>query len=128
KKQFPDREFRTSLLTESIGWLYGQEQNTAWLVKMAMGVTIFISCMGLFGLGLFTTRRRAKEISIRKVLGASVASITTLLTRDFAWLVGIAFVVATPVAWWFSHQWLQDFVYRTSLSWWVFALAGLGAL
>ena len=128
KKQFPDREFRASLLTESIGWLYGQEQNTAWLVKMAMGVTIFISCMGLFGLGLFTTRRRAKEISIRKVLGASVASITTLLTKDFAWLVGIAFVVATPVAWWFSHQWLQDFVYRTGLSWWVFVLAGLGAL
>jgi len=77
---------------------------------------------------LFTTRRRAKEISIRKVLGASVASITTLLTKDFAWLVAIAFLVATPVAWWFSHQWLQDFVYRTALSWWVFALAGLGAL
>ena len=128
KKQFPDRPFRASFLTESIGWLYGQEENTAWLVKMAMGVTVFISCMGLFGLGLFTTRRRAKEISIRKVLGASVASITTLLTKDFAWLVGIAFLVATPVAWWFSHQWLQDFVYRTALSWWVFALAGLGAL
>jgi putative ABC transport system permease protein len=128
KKQFPNRDFRASLLTESISWLYGQEQNTAWLVKMAMAVAIFICCMGLFGLGLFTTRRRAKEISIRKVLGASVASITTLLTRDFAWLVGVAFVVATPVAWWFSHQWLQDFVYRTGLSWWVFVLAGLGAL
>jgi putative ABC transport system permease protein len=128
KKQFPDRPFRASPLNESIGWLYGQEENTAWLVKMAMGVTVFISCMGLFGLGLFTTRRRAKEISIRKVLGASVASITTLLTKDFAWLVAIAFLVATPVAWWFSHQWLQDFVYRTTLSWWVFLLAGLGAL
>ena len=128
KKQFPDRPFRASFLTESISWLYEQEENTAWLVKMAMGVTIFISCMGLFGLGLFTTRRRAKEISIRKVLGASVASITTLLTKDFAWLVAIAFLVATPVAWWFSHQWLQDFVYRTTLSWWVFLLAGLGAL
>jgi len=128
KKQFPARPFRADFLNESIGWLYGQEENTAWLVRMAMGVTVFISCMGLFGLGLFTTRRRAKEISIRKVLGASVASITTLLTKDFAWLVAIAFLVATPVAWWFSHQWLQDFVYRTALSWWVFALAGLGAL
>ena len=128
KAEFPDRPFRAALLTESISWLYGQEENTAWLVNMAMGVTIFISCMGLFGLGLFTTQRRAKEISIRKVLGASVASITTLLSKDFAWLVGVAFVVATPVAWWFSHQWLQDFVYRTGLSWWVFVLAGMGAM
>jgi putative ABC transport system permease protein len=84
--------------------------------------------MGLFGLGLFTTRRRSKEISIRKVLGASVASITALLSKDFAWLVGIALLVATPVAWWFSHQWLQDFAYRTGLSWWVFVVAGLGAM
>src|SRR5579863_1953232 len=128
KQQFPDRPYRSSFLDESIGWLFQQEEHTAWLVNMAMGVTIFISCMGLFGLGLFTTRRRAKEISIRKVLGASVASITTLLSKDFAWLVGIAFLVATPVAWWFSHQWLQDFAYRTGLSWWVFMLAGLGAM
>ncbi len=128
KKQFPDRPFNASFLTESISGLYAQEENTAWLVNMAMGVTIFISCMGLFGLGLFTTQRRAKEISIRKVLGASVSSITTLLNKDFVLLVGIAFVVATPVAWWFSHQWLQDFVYRTGLTWWVFVLAGIGAM
>ncbi|HEV3412602.1 MAG TPA: ABC transporter permease [Puia sp.] len=128
KQQFPDRRFQSSFLDESIGWLFQQEEHTAWLVNMAMGVTIFISCMGLFGLGLFTTQRRAKEISVRKVLGASVASITTLLSKDFALLVGIAFVVATPVAWWFGHQWLQDFAYRTGLSWWVFVLAGLGAM
>jgi predicted lysophospholipase L1 biosynthesis ABC-type transport system permease subunit len=128
KQQFPDRSFSTSFLDESIGWLFQQEENTAWLVNMAMGLTIFISCMGLFGLGLFTTRRRSKEISIRKVLGASVGSITSLLSKDFAWLVGIAFLVATPVAWWFSHQWLQDFAYRTGLNWWVFVLAGLGAM
>jgi ABC-type lipoprotein release transport system permease subunit len=128
KRQFPDQRFSAAFLDESIGWLFQQEEHTAWLVNIAMGVTIFISCMGLFGLGLFTTRRRSKEISIRKVLGASVASITTLLTRDFAWLVGIAFVAATPVAWWLGHQWLQDFVYRTGLNWWVFLLAGLGAM
>jgi ABC-type antimicrobial peptide transport system permease subunit len=128
KQQFPEQAFQSSFLDESIGELFRQEENTAWLVNMAMGVTIFISCMGLFGLGLFTTRRRSKEISIRKVLGASVASITALLSKDFAWLVGIAFLVATPVAWWFSHQWLQDFAYRTGLSWWVFVLAGLGAM
>ena len=128
KKQFPDRPFNVRFLTESISGLYAQEEDTSWLVNMATGVTIFISCMGLFGLGLFTTQRRAKEISIRKVLGASVTSITTLLSKDFVLLVGIVFVVATPVAWWFSHQWLQDFVYRTRLSWWVFVLAGIGAM
>jgi putative ABC transport system permease protein len=97
-------------------------------VNMATGVTIFISCMGLFGLGLFTTRRRAKEISIRKVLGASVGAITASLSMDFVWLVGVSFLVATPVAWYFSHRWLQDFAYRTGLSWWVFVIAGVGAL
>jgi putative ABC transport system permease protein len=128
KQQFPDRRFSASFLDESIGWLFQQEEHTAWLVNIAMGVTIFISCMGLFGLGLFTTRRRSKEISIRKVLGASVASITTLLSRDFALLIGVAFLVATPVAWWLSHQWLQDFVYRTGLTWWIFVLAGMGTM
>jgi len=128
-KQFPaDRPFQPAFLDESIGWLFGQEEKTAWLVNMAMGVTIFISCLGLFGLGLFTMRRRAKEISIRKVLGASVAAITTMLSKDFALLVGIAFCIATPVAWIVAERWLQDFVYRTELSFWIFVAAGMGAL
>jgi predicted lysophospholipase L1 biosynthesis ABC-type transport system permease subunit len=128
KKQFPDRLFQSAFLDESIALLFEQEKNTAWLVNMAMGVTIFISCMGLFGLGLFTTRRRSKEISIRKVMGASVTSITTLLSKDFALLVGLAFCIATPLAWMASNSWLSDFVYRTSLNWWVFAAAGCSAL
>jgi putative ABC transport system permease protein len=129
KAQFADGpSIKPVFLNESISWLFGQEKRTAWLVDMAMCVTIFISCMGLFGLGLFTTRRRAKEISIRKVLGASIGTITTLLSKDFARLVILAFVIATPLAWWATHQWLQDFVYRTSLDWWVFVLAGFGAL
>jgi putative ABC transport system permease protein len=128
KQHFPDRAFEADFLDVTIGQLFRQEEHTAWLVNIAMGLTIFISCMGLFGLGLFTTRRRSKEISIRKVLGASVTSITTLLSRDFALLVGVAFLVATPVAWWLSHQWLQDFVYRTGLTWWIFVLAGMGAM
>lgn len=127
-KQFPDKLFQSAFLDESIAWLFEQEKNTAWLVNMAMGVTIFISCMGLFGLGLFTTRRRSKEISIRKIMGASVTAITTLLSKDFAWLVGWAFCIATPLAWWATNRWLQDFAYRTSLSWWVFAAAGVSAL
>jgi putative ABC transport system permease protein len=128
KKQFPDRVFQSAFLDESIAWLFEQEKNTAWLVKIAMGVTIFISCMGLFGLGLFTTRRRSKEVSIRKVMGASVTAITTLLSKDFALLVGLAFCIATPLAWIASNRWLSDFAYRTTLSWWVFAAAGFSAL
>ncbi|GGA98175.1 FtsX-like permease family protein [Puia dinghuensis] len=127
--QFPaDRAFRSAFLDESITGLFDQEKKTAWLINLAMGVTIFISCMGLFGLGLFTVRRRAKEISIRKVLGASVTSITALLSRDLALLVGIAFCIATPLAWMATHRWLQDFAYRTELSAWIFAVAGLAAL
>jgi len=128
KQQFPDRPFRSAFLDESISWLFGQEQKTAWLINMAMGVTVFISCMGLFGLGLFTVRRRAKEISIRKVLGASVRRIVAMLSRDFALLVGLSFFIATPLAWLFAHRWLEDFQYRTALSWWIFAAAGIGAL
>jgi len=128
KKQFPDRPFQSAFLSESISWLFDQERKTAWLVNMAMGVTVFISCMGLFGLGLFTVRRRAREISIRKVLGASVRRIVAMLSRDFALLVGIAFFIATPVAWLFANRWLQDFEYRTTLSWWIFGVAGTGAL
>jgi hypothetical protein len=129
KAQFPaDRSFQSAFLDESISSLFGQEKKTAWLINRAMGVTIFLSCMGLFGLGLFTIRRRTKEISIRKVLGASITAITTLIGKDFALLVGLAFCIATPLAWWATHRWLQDFVYRTTLDWWIFALAGLGAL
>ena len=128
KQQFPDRPFRSAFLDESISWLFGQERKTAWLVNMAMGVTVFISCMGLFGLGLFTVRRRAKEISIRKVLGASVRRIVSMLSRDFAVLVGLAFFIAAPLAGFFANRWLQDFEYRTALSWYVFVIAGAGAL
>jgi len=128
KKVFPNDGFQYSFLNESITWLYGQEENTAWLINVAMGITIFISCMGLFGLGLFTAQKRTKEIGIRKVLGASVADITVMLNRDFVVLVLIAFVIAAPISWYFMHQWLQDFAYRTTMSWWVFALAGLSAV
>jgi len=125
KKVFPTDDFQYSFLNESITFLYGQEENTAWLINVAMGITIFISCMGLFGLGMFTAQRRTKEIGIRKVLGASVADITVMLNKDFVVLLLVAFVIATPVSWWLMHQWLEDFAYRTTLSWWVFLAAGL---
>ncbi|MFI5194420.1 MAG: ABC transporter permease [Chitinophagales bacterium] len=127
-KIFPEIPFDYSFLNESITRLYGQEENTAWLVNVAMGITIFISCLGLFGFGMFTARRRTKEIGIRKVLGASVASITALLSKDFLKLVIVAILIASPISWYFMNQWLQDFSYRTGIPWWVFGLAGLSAV
>ncbi|MBS1933268.1 MAG: ABC transporter permease [Bacteroidetes bacterium] len=124
KKIFPDETFNYQFMNESIGFLYGQEEKTAWLVNVAMGLTIFISCMGLFGLGMFTAERRTKEIGIRKVLGASVANITAMLSRDFVSLIILSIVIASPVAWYFMNQWLQDYAYRTNISWWVFIIAG----
>ena len=84
--------------------------------------------MGLFGLGMFTAKRKTKEIGIRKVLGASVMNITTMLGKDFLKLIIISFFIASPIAYYFSHEWLQDFTYRTNLSWWIFLLAGLLAI
>jgi putative ABC transport system permease protein len=128
KKTFPESPLTYHFLNESISWLYEQERKTAWLMNVAVGITIFISCMGLFGLGMFTAERRGKEIGIRKVLGASATQIVTMLSRDFVLLVLLAVVIASPVAWYFMNQWLQSFAYRTTISWWLFALAGLGGI
>ena len=128
KKIFPESPFEYSFLSESISWLYGQEEKTAWLINASTAITIFISCMGLFGLGMFSARKRAKEIGIRKVLGASVANITIMLSRDFVMLIVLSIIIASPIAWYFMNQWLQDYTYRTHLSWWVFLVAGISAL
>lgn len=127
KNLYPESDFDYSFLNESISWLYGQEEKTAWLLKAAMIVTIFISCMGLFGLGMFTARKRTKEIGIRKVLGASVTNISAMLSKEFILLVAIGFVIASPIAYYFSEKWLQDFAYRTSIDIWIFIEAGLAA-
>ncbi len=128
KKLFPDEAFEYHFMNESIGFLYGQEDKTAWLVNVSMGLTIFISCMGLFGLGMFTAERRTKEIGIRKVLGASATNIAAMLSRDFVLLIIIAILIASPLAWYLMSQWLQDYAYRTNISWWVFFVAGLSAI
>ena len=92
------------------------------------GIAIFIACLGLFGLAAFATSQRVKEIGVRKVLGASVGNIVTLISKDFLWLVLIAAVIAVPVAWYAMSTWLEDFAYRINLPWWMFALAGFIAL
>jgi putative ABC transport system permease protein len=91
-------------------------------------LAIFISCLGLLGLASYSTMQRTREIGIRKVMGASVSNIINLLSKEFLKLVVIAFFIATPVAWYFMNKWLLDFAYRTHISWWIFAAAGLLAL
>jgi putative ABC transport system permease protein len=115
-------------MDDYIGELYQNEQKTASLVRVAMGLAIFISCMGLFGLSLFTAERRAGEIGIRKVLGATTVDIALMLNRQFIRLVLLALLVASPIAWILAHRWLRDFAYRVGVDGWVFVLAGLGAV
>ncbi|GAA4300280.1 ABC transporter permease [Compostibacter hankyongensis] len=128
KQLYPDEEFNYGFLDDTIAAFYEREQQTARLLGWATALAILISCLGLLGLVIYTTGLRSKEIGIRKVLGATVSQIVTVLSKDFLRLVLIAFVLAAPVAWWAIHRWLEDYSYRTSLSWWVFALSGLGMM
>ena len=107
---------------------YHLEQNTGRIVLYFSVLAIFVSCLGLFGLATYTAEQRIKEIGVRKVLGASVASIVKLLSQDFVKLVIIAIVIATPVAWWSMNFWLQDFAYKIDLEWWMFVLSGAAAI
>ncbi|HTE29282.1 MAG TPA: FtsX-like permease family protein, partial [Chryseolinea sp.] len=125
KNLFHDQPFTYTFLDDSIAQLYKKDQQLSWLVRIATVVTIFVSCIGLFGLILFTVERKKKEISIRKVLGASVAYIVFLLNKEFMVLVGIALAIASPIAFLGMHRWLQSFAYRITISWWIFVLAGL---
>ncbi|HEY2721991.1 MAG TPA: FtsX-like permease family protein, partial [Chitinophagaceae bacterium] len=128
KKIYPEENFDYQFFDESIAKLYTSEQNISRLLKWATGLAIFISCLGLLGLVIYTTTQRTKEIGVRKVLGASVSQIVALLSKDFLKLVIVAFVIATPVAWWAMNKWLQDFAYRTHINWWVFASTGVAMI
>ncbi len=128
KQMYPEEDFKYSFFDETIARMYESEQHTARLLKWASGLAIFISCLGLLGLVIYITNTRTKEIGIRKILGASVASIVSILSTDFMKLVLLAFVIAAPVAYWATYKWLQNFVYRTNMSWWVFALSGLSMI
>ena len=98
------------------------------LTKYFAGIAIFISCLGLFGLALFTAEQRTKEIGIRKVLGASIASIVYMLSKDFLKLVLIANLIALPLGWYFMSSWLNDYAERTEMSWWIFAIAFISTI
>ena len=128
KAAYPTEKFSFTFFEETIARFYVKERQTALLMNTAMAIAIFISCMGLFGLAAFTAKQRTREIGIRKVLGASVANITTMLSKDFVMLVAVSIVVSAPLAWYFMHKWLENFAYRVAISWWIFVLAGLLAM
>lgn len=125
---YPGIPFEFSFLDESIASMYTKEQKTSTLMNLAMVVAVFISCMGLFGLILFSSASRQKEIGIRKVLGASVPGIVFLLSKDFLKLVFIATLIASPIVYYFMNLWLQNYAYRIQISWWMLAMAWLSAL
>ncbi|MBO0934674.1 ABC transporter permease [Fibrella aquatilis] len=125
KASYPGNPFDYFFVDEKYNEQYRTEQQYGQLFGAAAGLAIFIACLGLFGLATFMAQQRTKEIGIRKVLGASVASIATLLSRDFLKLVGVAFLLASPLAWWGMTRWLQNFADKTPLDWWLFAGAGL---
>ncbi|HEY5772530.1 MAG TPA: FtsX-like permease family protein, partial [Chitinophagaceae bacterium] len=125
---YPDNDFKYEFFDETIAAFYKKEQDISRLLKWSAGLCIFISCLGLLGLVIYTTNTRTKEIGVRKVLGASVVQIVSLLSKDLLSLVMIAFIIATPLAWLAMSNWLQDFAYRTNISWWVFAACGISML
>ncbi len=128
KSIYPEGDFEIHFIDDEIKQFYEQERKTSVLLKWATSLAILISCLGLLGLVIHTTERRTKEIGIRKVLGASLTQLNVLLCTEFLILVGIAFTIATPIAYWGTKNWLQGFAYKTNLSWWVFAISGVALL
>lgn len=121
---FPGKPFSYTFLNDEYESIYRAESKMFLLVKIFSALAIFISCLGLFGLAAFTAERRKKEIGVRKVIGASVTDIVSLVSKEFVALVAIAFVIASPIAWWAMNAWLQEFAYRIPISWWIFMVAG----
>lgn len=128
KKYNPAFPFQYSFVNEEYEQKFENEKRTSALATLFAALTIFISCLGLFGLSTYMAENRIKEIGIRKVLGASVANITTLLSLNFLKLVLISFLIATPLAWWFMHNWLSDYPYHITIRSWVFIIAGIASL
>jgi putative ABC transport system permease protein len=128
KKMAPGQPFTYSFMDEDFNRTYTSEQRIGNISITFSILAIVIACLGLFGLVTYAAEQRIREIGIRKVLGASITNIVGMLSLDFLKLVLIASVIAFPVAWYFMNNWLQDFAYRISISWWIFVLAGVIAL
>jgi putative ABC transport system permease protein len=128
KQVYPNDDFEYHFVDETVAKLYDKEENTVTLLKWATGLSILISCLGLLGLAIFTTSQRTKEIGVRKVLGATVGQIVTLLSSELILLIILAFVIVTPLAWLVMNKWMQSFADHTTISWWIFAASGTGML
>ena len=124
----PEDPMDYGFLDDMYNKTYAAEQKTGTILNISALLTILVACLGLFGLATYTAEQRSKEIGIRKVLGASVSQVTTMLSKEFVKLVLISCVVAFPLSWWVMYKWLQDFAYRINISWWMFVVAGIIAL
>ncbi len=125
---YPEADFHYEFFDDTIKKFYEAEMHISTLLSWATGLAIVISCLGLFGLVIYTTNQRTREIGVRKVLGASIPQILSLISKDFLKLVLFAFIIAVPIAWWVMHKWLENFAYHISLGMGVFVLAGLGMM
>jgi len=121
----PDYPIDFKFMDDNFDAMYKSEEKLLSLVWIFTAIAIFVGCLGLFGLATYAAQRRMKEIGIRKILGASVNGLVMLLSKEFVVLVFIALLVASPIAWYFMNNWLQDFAYRININWWVFVIAGL---
>jgi putative ABC transport system permease protein len=128
KELIPGRPFSYSFLDETFDKQYRSEERFGKLFLNFAILAILISCLGLLGLASYSTMQRTREIGIRKVLGASFPNIINQLSKDFLQLVLVSFVIASPIAWFFMHRWLNDFAYKIDINWWVFVLAGITAI
>jgi putative ABC transport system permease protein len=128
EQTFPDYVYEHRFLDDKIESFYKQENQLAQLYKIFAAIAIFLSCLGLYGLASFMAVQRIKEVGIRKVLGATAGNIVYLFTKEFILLIAIAFAIATPIAWYYMQQWLQDYAYRVNISWWLFAAGGIVAI
>jgi ABC-type antimicrobial peptide transport system permease subunit len=128
QQTFPNRVYEYRFLDDKIASFYKQENQLSELYKIFAAIAIFLSCLGLYGLASFMAAQRIKEVGIRKVLGATTSHIVYLFSKEFIILIAIAFTIATPIAWYYMHQWLQNYVYRINVSWLIFLAGGLIAI
>ena len=122
---FQNEYYEYEFIEDRIAAKYTSEENASRLINVFAVITIIISCLGIFGLALYASEKRSKEIGIRKINGAKISEVMIMLNKDLVKWVVIAFVLACPVAWFAMDKWLENFAYKTALSWWVFAAAGI---
>jgi hypothetical protein len=128
ERHVPSMPFEYNFADQQYAQKFSNEVRIGKLASVFAGLAIFISCLGLFGLASFVTEQRTKEIGIRKIVGASLYNVWGMLTRDFVTLIVISFLIAIPIAYYYLDQWLQQYEYRTQISWWIFAFTGIGTL